>query len=480
MGAMELVFGWNLDGLFFPETTSGEKASFNSAIAGPAALLGLLELRLGLRCPPVNRTLRLAEYLKAMRNIHGKHFFSASLATDAWATADYVLSLRDKLLAAGWNKSAIPGLTRIESLAKLEESAQLQDGFGERLALVKRQLDEESSAPFEKLQLTLPISLLPALWQAIIKRLQELGTQILELAIESKCAIVDSDLSKLQKRLSCPDSNERLSLSGDGTVAVLDANDELQAATFVAAWLSHTNPSHKNIVLIRGADCSLLSQACQRYGLPSIGNTARSQLKEALQILPLSFKLACRPVDPINVVEFLRMQQGPVPEWVSRELIAAIAQAPGIDGEEWNKAWQLCLNKQRDWILKDEPALSKDEASFKSKDKLEPHKRWFARRASEGSDSILLSDAIDICNRVEQWATNKCNLLAEKSTYEICAAQSRLLKQLLSMDKTETISLAQLNKMLEAVLSYGVSMTGAEAADWSLVDKPGQIWEKHP
>ncbi len=477
---MEIVFGTQLDGLAFPETTTGEAAAFNSAVVGFQAFLGLLELKLGINCPQANRTIRLANYLRLIKALPDKHFFSASLSTDAWAAADYLLAMRDELVCAGWDKKPISGLDRIISLAKIEESAQIDDGYGERHVRVNQRLQEANLSLIKTLKLAQPISIFPSMWQKTIALLERLGTEVIELPVQAKSNDRGSDIFALQQCMLSPDHSKRLQLKGDGTVAVLDAADELAAATFVAAWMAQRSLPAKDIVLIRGADCSLLSQACRRYGLPSIGNAARSQLKEALQILPLSFKLACRPLDPVNIVEFLRIQEGPLPEWVSKKLLDAIGNAPGLNGESWNKAWRDCLDKQRSWLLKDDPFLSRDTATFIAKEKIEQHKVWFHECVPAGTDFIAKAEATEICQRVEQWAQDKQKRTNDPTIYVICAGQARLLKQLFLQEPEEQTPMAQVYKMVEAVLSYGSSVSGAEAADWALVDKPGQIWDKAP
>lgn len=138
---MEVVLGWELDGLTYPETATGTPASFNALVAGPAGFLGLLETRLGFRRPPVPRSIRVAQYLSQLTDIDdGSRFYSASLAADAWATADHLLAIRDELIVAGWNGQQVNGVEKVVTLADVETQGTISDGFGERLKQINASL----------------------------------------------------------------------------------------------------------------------------------------------------------------------------------------------------------------------------------------------------------------------------------------------------------------------------------------------------
>jgi len=65
--ALQIIFGWYLDGPSFPETADGSNATLGKLIAGPAALVNQLALRSGLVRPLIPQAVRIANYLAALR-----------------------------------------------------------------------------------------------------------------------------------------------------------------------------------------------------------------------------------------------------------------------------------------------------------------------------------------------------------------------------------------------------------------------------
>lgn len=473
---MDVVFGWDLDGQQFPETANGQLAHFNSQITGPSSLLILLETRLGLKRPAIPRALRIADYLVLLRKADdGCQFYSSSLKADSWSTSDYLLALRDELIASGWVKQKTK-LEKLEALAKVEQLGVVPDGFGERLQLVNTALKSGSKVVFERLRVVGSVSSLPSIWQATIALLVASGTKLEELG--HSATERDTDLQRLQQRLTASHGAEKVTLTGDGTLCVVDAHDELQAAQFTSAWL-HNHGDCSDVVLIRGSDCASLSRTFERYMLPNIGTSGRSRFRAILQVLPLAFEVVCRPLDPKKLVELLIVQGGPFPSWIAKPLIYALQQAPGIGSPFWFTAWDECIAKQAEFIQRDEPELSKAVATERAIEKIAGWQVWFAEcpSASESSETMAAADADAICARVQQWALQK--RVPDRflqNMYTVAAGQANMLRKLIIRDGSEHISLTQMRKMIDSVADYGSSVSNTEAADWALVDYPGQIW----
>jgi hypothetical protein len=481
---LEIVFGWDLDGLTYPDTATGASASFNSLVSGPSGLLALLETRLGLRRKLVQRAHRVAQYLACLsKQCNGEQFYSASLASDAWATADHLLSIRDELIASGWNKQPIDGLDKIAALADVETRGTISDGFAERLRDVNDMLKAMSkrltaNRLIDRVRIVGPLSTLPPIRRETLALLAQSGTKVEELIGSPKSQ--RGDLQTLQQQLLTGEGTA--GLRGDGSVCIMDADDEVQAATVTAAWLAQRQ-KRSDIVLVRSADCSLLDQACKRYGLSLPGNTARSQFRAVCQVLPLAFEMSCRPIDPKKMVEFLTIQGGPIPVWIARRLVDALGDAPGFGSKEWYAAWEKCIDMQLRWIQNDEPALSTGEARNQSILKIKEWQNWFAESngaSTQANTQMTQQEAESICHRVEQWALSRASGNEHQDLYLVLAGQSKMLKQLISLCGCATISLIQLRKMIKAVGTYGSSTPTAEAAEWSLVDQPGQVWDSAP
>jgi ATP-dependent helicase/nuclease subunit B len=476
---MDVVFGWDLDVLHFPETSSGASADFNSPICGPSSFLRLLETRLGLGRQACPRVLRIADYLILLRKADdGNRFFSASLQSDSWATADYLLSLRDELVVSGWNRKPIGGLEKLGDLLAVEAEGSIAEGFGERLQRVNDTLRESCKTIFDRLRIVGQLAHLPDVWKRTIELLVDSGTKLQEIEC---CTLADetTDLHLIQNGLINSWNSDKISLKGDGSVAVLDADDELQAALFTASWL-HQRQDCSDILLLRGSDCSILSQMFERQSLPNAGGASRSRNRAMLQVLPLAFEAVCRPIDPGKIVELLSLQGGPLPLWMSSPLMNALQQAPGIGGANWEAAWNQCVDKQVNFVLRDDPRLSKTTARKLAESIVSEWRLWFVECVSKDDPHKTISTAnvMAICNRVGTWAVQQQKVASKavQKLYELAAWQASVLGRLVTRVFPESIPMTQLRKMLEAVADYGASLSTIEASLWSLIDKPGQLW----
>ncbi len=478
---MHLVFGCNLDGLVYPEHANGKAGSFDQAVCGPLSFLTHLETILGVRQPPVVKALRTAQYMRLLKVANdGSQFFSASLSADAWTTAAFLLGVRDELIASGWNAAKIPGFEKLNQLAELEGEEAIAHGFGERLNLVFSKLralnfdGTQRRLPLSKLSLVEPKDILPPVWARLIELLESMGVLIEQLE-QKPAASEDSDLRRLQEKLLSFDFSSKVSLRGDGTLTIIDSIEEAQAAHLAASWLAQSNES-EGTVIIRGSDCSALSHACQSMSLPSLGPNSRGHFRAILQVLPLAFKLACRPLDPNTMIEFINLPGGPIPNWIGNKLLAALSDSPGIGGKAWQSAWDSCTRDQSEWTGRDFPKLSLSEKEEIAKSKIEKFRVWFDEFERCSSNEISSKEAEQICLRLEKWAAERAPNDENRLLYELAAGQSKLLRQIISTCREESFALSQLQKMIESVNSYGATISTAEAASWTIVDKPGQIW----
>jgi ATP-dependent helicase/nuclease subunit B len=475
---VQIVFGWNLDGLSFPETVTSHCASYNSQVTGPAGLLALLETKLGLGSPTLSRALRTAQYLSLLQNSSSskESVYWQSLQRDPWATAEYLLTLRDELLAAGWSGHPIDMVPRVTALAEIEQTGSVAQGFAERLIQVNSTIAKgKSKRLIDEITLVGPQLSLPPIYRQTIQLLQKSGTVIREQPIKAHGS--GGDLLSLQTSLLAKSNGQQLELKGDGSVTILDADDEIQAAELTAAWLAKQE-DQQNIALIRGDNSALLGEACQRYELPNIGTSARSQFRAILQVLPLSLELTWRPLDPRKLIEFLCIQGGPIPSWLASRLISALGQAPGMGSDEWNQVWNDTIERQTGWVKRDNPEMSSAEAEQVARTKVAEWQVWFQERALPENREFSLRDATDMCKRVEKWAGTAARSTGSQALplYEIAANHARLLTQLLHQVGSQNFSLTQMRRMVQAVTGYGASLADFHAAPWSVVDHPGQIW----
>jgi len=471
---VEVVFGWFLDGPTFPETVSGTLASFNSAVCGPAKLLNLLETALGVGAPQAGRAVRVGEYLSKLQTCdEGNFFFSLSLEVDPWATAQELLELRDQLIAGGWNLGPIPDNHKIEALRTVELAGDISLGPAERLIRINNELKRRKKSPVRLLRLASEIKSLPRLWQQAIQLLSELGTVVEPVRPKIDGSAQASDLQRFKAAYEHVSLAE--GISADGSLVVVDADDELQAGEFTAAWLAVLrNP--EDLVIIRGGDVSVLDEACFRYGLPRIGSQVESPHRSLLQLLPLALELIWTPFDAARALEFLSIDGGPIPSSLSWFLRDALKRQPGLGGPLWEKAWQSILAERRAQLERKGEIEQNKLDQFALQD-VERWQEWFTPLARR-DDAVRAANAETICRRVEDWAMRRAAVQSDHNFYDLAHNHAATLRQILTHYTTRVMTLHQLRSMVESVISEGAvsNFTVAEEAAWCVVEHPGQIW----
>lgn len=469
---MHIVFGWKLDGPCHPQTATGAAAAIGEPVVGPNGLLGLLESALGLVAPNTPAAVRIARYQGRLRSLDdGSRFYSRSFARDAWATAKQILAWRDELYASDWKGQRIESAgARLETMASLEmaEGQPLGNSTGERLHTVLEVLATGRAVPIETIDVVTPEEQLPLMWQRLLARLRAGGITI--RGFESPTQTGDSDLVAIQCALR---GDKATKFVGDGSLIILDADDEWQAADAVAAWLS--SGDNRETVIVRGAGCPALDAACRRLSLPRPGWTETSPQRSALQVLPLALEILWEPLEPARVLEFLSLPRSPLPRFVSRRFARALMDEPGIGGGRWIKAWQDCIKDLTGWRRAD----GLDDAAIKKEVEKaqEQWKFWLEPQRFRRSEGIPVQLVQDVCHRIAQWSGG----VAQRDNdylFLTAAAHSSALSESIAALGASHIPAIQLGRIIDAVTAEGASAPAAteEAAPWSVVDVPGQVW----
>jgi hypothetical protein len=195
---------------------------------------------------------RIARYQGRLRALDdGARFYSRSFARDAWSTAKQLLIWRDDLYAAGWRGQPIEGGgARLDTMASLEAADGLPLGIslGERLQAVLDGLRDGADLSIERVDVVSAEERFPPLWRRLLTKLRGHGVDI--QALEAPKPMGDSDLAAIQRSLN---GGKASNFAGDGSLVIVDAEDEWQAADAVAAWLASGNNSET--VIIRGTRC---------------------------------------------------------------------------------------------------------------------------------------------------------------------------------------------------------------------------------
>lgn len=328
---MHVTFGLFLDARQGPSPTN----FFNAPVVGRLGFLSLLETYLGLSAPEASTAKRVAVYsglLQAYDN--GSRFYSESLKADSIGTAAHLLAWRDEWRLGGWNGDAQPTHPmRLQELAAIEKAAAgtLPPGEAERLLLVVQALRASGPDPIKSVHLVDPPEDFPLLWRLVLERMPAVEVRLPQPQGEGQLrAVQEQALASLAGHPA-----DGMAAPTDGSLVLVRA----LSATTAEHWLSAHN-SHKpsdRLVLAEDAGDSL-DVSLSATGGVNCGFERPSQLRPALQALPLALELSWAPLDINRLLDFLTHPVGPFSRRARSTLARAVAKQPGIGGEAWTSA----------------------------------------------------------------------------------------------------------------------------------------------
>jgi ATP-dependent helicase/nuclease subunit B len=459
------VFGWHLDGPRFPE-----EPGLGRIVVGPTGMIQQLALRFGLLKPFKPHAVRIGDFLSRLRAIDdGQRFYSRSFQTDPWGTARSLLALRDELIASGWEPRITGGGSiRLQLLAQIESNTiETVSCPGDLLPIIARLLEKPHKQFLREVLVVDNVPLLPPMWQRIIGSLQETGVA---LATAKRGMTEPTDLVKLTKGLDS--RTEMPGLTGDGSFTIIEGDDEVQCAEIMTAWLQEADS--ENAVIIRGSSTSFVDQLLRKRHLPVLGNNSGSPLRGYAQLLPLALELAWTPIDPVRLLELLTLPHSPVPAFAADCFIFALRNQPGIGGDAWQGAWRTALARKQaafersgDDVANLTFILEQTERAWK--EWLEPIPTY---SASEGVPAL---QAMAICRRVRLHSLLSFQIHGDQ-VFAQTAIWAETLGLAIETCGIDRITRAQMDRMLESTMSGGYVADQPQAAPWTCVDQPGQIF----
>ncbi len=484
---MDIVLGYDFDNGAYPDalskqvTPAAQDAVSGKAVLGPAGLLSVLETRLGLRGPTIRPAVRVGQYLDSLRAAdEGNRFYSMSFAADAWSTARELLTWRDQLIMAGWNKTIIPDAPRrLADLADVEAEAanRLSPGLGERLQAVCESLRKATDIGIERVFISEPEKYWPRPWQKLFFSMSAANIDCTFAGNPFSGAPSEraaGDLGRLQECLGNGTKSGQ-PLAGDGSLMLVVGQTEADAAEALAEWLAADEASNSEVVLMKSMGSRLLDESLHRKGLPRLGTDSRSRWRAALQLLLLAIENAWKPVNPHLLLEILTLPYSPVPKRAGWYFIQALKDRPGIGGVSWQEARAQAVADEAERLEKE--GLPPEKAAGKLKDFKENLDFWLDRKRFDPNEGIPFKAALEICARVARLATTKGGHEGNPLLLQ-AMDQAMEMKEAIKASNLARITRPQLNCMVDEVFQFSGTApgSGAEVAPWHSVKTPGQVW----
>ena len=431
---MNITFGMFLDGANWSDKT----ASLGEITCGPGSFLTFLEQRTGLSGIEVSLPERINEYMQKIAAVDPA-WCRASFQLDAWSTAKQMLALRDELYLNGWNGVDAPG-ERLQALSQLEACAlPLAPGIPDRLKSLLGELENFTFS--DTLVLLDEFSLLPFYWQKIISRLEKCGMKIIQ----------NSSVT-----------------AGQPQIIKLTGNNEFSLATALGRFLS-AEEDNKSVALICNGKSAVLDGVLHRFGKGMIGNDDYSRWRESLQILPLWLETMWKPFNPQRFLELLTLPYSPIPKVAARNLIDALQKAPGIGGDEWQRAWQKTLETIR------ENKYNYYENVDAECEKISELKRFLEEECFNSDTGVLETTLIKRCEYLEKRLAPQ---IEKNPPLAIVVSHVKTLKKIAA--GKGLVNKVTLARMLDSIVSTGTAPASdrSQVTDFAVFSHPGMISRK--
>ncbi len=476
---MKPTVGWGLSGPSFVDSPQG--ARLGEPLWGPGELLRDLELRLGLPAVSVSEGARVSVYRARIGRLgSGAAFYARSFEVDSIGTAQVLLSWRDALVEAGWDGQDISdGGERLAALAAIEgaEESPVPMGFSDRLAQVQRALSSRSvpARLYEELRLVEERTLWSARWQRIFALLEASGTCLSSKEPCASLADPRSDLGVLQ-RLLRGERAEASEVGGDGSLLLLTGETLDEAAEMTASLVRSWG---EGSLIIRYCYQAPLETALQRHGLAAQGHIGKSAWRPAMQILPLALELAFEPKDPYRALELLTLSVGPFRGRVGAQLARALAQQPGIGGQEWKKRKaRLTAELREEGARRAQETNERDPDAFGEKwasERLRLVEAWFETEGA-GAAGAKREDLIALARRVRDWLKGGL-ARGELDVYGPAYVQAKDFEEALAHDLRVTLSREEARQILDDVarVQHGETLSVEQAKRVPHVSHPSAL-----
>lgn len=326
MSEMLITFGMQLDG----QRATRASNRLGALTVGPQGLLDILETQLGLVARQPCAAQRTAAYRDCLAHCNNPlRFYHASFSADELGVAAALLAWRDDLYLHGWDGHVgADASQRLKDLAEIETQAreQVAPSMGQRLQNVAKALASRRP-PIKTVLLADDWEVYPLAWQVALNHLPHERLEIPE-------GTAQGFLGQLQTQLRQSIAGEQVTpiqWQEDGTVKVVQA----QTRALAASWLSRSLDQDTPTLLVAGDEGGCLDGHLVGANQARHGLNGSSNLRPALQVLPLAMELLWAPTNYPALLQFLTHPICPIRLFARRQLATKIASMPGLVGSKW-------------------------------------------------------------------------------------------------------------------------------------------------
>ena len=402
------------------------------AVCDTTALIGMLEMRLGVHFeeqPAHYRTVKYFEALSEYMKKHPDNILAASFKLSSLGTAEQALRWRDSLMMDHWDGKPTAGMERLNVLAGVEELFDCP-GLPDRLRNILSYINKESRESFKEIELELACEkylLHPAIIELLDALVQHGATLTVKAARANQTG---GNLQKVATMLQSA-SEEKVELDkNDRSLLIYKFYDETAANEYLALkgeeldaslWINNSNKAMDNWL--------------RMMGKPTMGSSMAESIPQLLQLFISGIDMMKEPLNIQSMISWLYSPMQPLGTYFGGKLAETIISSGGYRNEK-------CQQKVENYIAgkytfhdeKDDEGLTEKEIAKRNK-KEEDERRLLVKTylpAFEASDSKTI-DATRLkvyLNSLSGWARTRAHLLRENPGNEGWCSQLESLAQM--------------------------------------------------
>ena len=402
------------------------------AVCDTTALIGMLEMRLGVHFEEQPAHYRTVKYFEAMSEYMKKHpdnLLAASFKLSSLGTAEQALRWRDSLMMDHWDGKPTAGMERLNVLAGVEELFDCP-GLPDRLRNILSYINKESRESFKEIVLELACEkylLHPAIIE-LLDALEQHGATLTVKAVRANQT--GGNLQKVATMLQSA-SEEKVELDkNDRSLLIYKFYDETAANEYLALkgeeldvslWINNSNKAMDNWL--------------RMMGKPTMGSSMAESIPQLLQLFISGIDMMKEPLNIQSMISWLYSPMHPLGTYFGSKLAETIISSGGYRNEK-------CQQKVENYIAgkytfhdeKDDEGLTEKEIAKRNK-KEEDERRLLVKTylpAFEASDSKTI-DATRLkvyLNSLSGWARTRAHLLRENPGNEGWCSQLESLAQM--------------------------------------------------
>lgn len=429
---MKVLFSPEYKGHVFLGLNEEHTHLMDVAVCDTTALIGMLEMRLGVHFEEQPAHYRTVKYFEAMSEYMKKHpdnILAASFKLSSLGTAEQALRWRDSLMMDHWDGKPTAGMERLNVLAGVEELFDCP-GLPDRLRNILSYINKESRESFKEIELELACEkylLHPAIIELLDALVQHGATLTVKAARANQ---TEGNLQKVATMLQSA-SEEKVELDkNDRSLLIYKFYDETAANEYLALkgeeldaslWINNSNKAMDNWL--------------RMMGKPTMGSSMAESIPQLLQLFISGIDMMKEPLNIQSMISWLYSPMQPLGTYFGGKLAETIISSGGYRNEK-------CQQKVENYIAgkytfhgeKDDEGLTEKEIAKRNKEG-EDERRQLVKTylpAFEASDSKTI-DATRLkvyLNSLSGWARTRAHLLRENHGNEGWCSQLESLAQM--------------------------------------------------